>query len=65
MILGIRPTKPGFTEASIHPLPGYLNWAKGTVATPRGEIYVEWRKESEKVKITYENLTFNGKIEIM
>lgn len=65
VILGIRPTKPGFTEASIHPLPGYLNWAKGTVATPRGEIYVEWRKESEKVKITYENLTFNGKIEIM
>ncbi len=64
VILGIRPTKPGFEEADIYPIPGFLDWAKGTVVTPRGEIYVEWRIESGKIKISYKNLNFKGKINV-
>jgi len=43
-VLGIRPTKPGFTEAVFDPHPGDLQWAKGEVPTPHGVIKVEWKR---------------------
>ena len=46
-VLGIRPTKPGFTEAVFDPHPGDLQWAKGEVPTPHGVIKVEWRRGSD------------------
>jgi hypothetical protein len=46
-ILGIRPTKPGFAEAVFDPRPGSLQWAKGVVPTPRGNIKVEWKRGSD------------------
>ena len=44
-VLGIRPIKPGFTEAVFDPHPGKLTWAKGVVPTPHGPIHVEWRRD--------------------
>jgi len=45
-ILGVRPTRPGFTEAIFDPRPGNLTWAKGIVPTPQGDIRVSWSRDS-------------------
>ncbi len=45
-ILGIRPTKPGFTQVAIRPELAGLKWAKGTEPTPRGLIKVDYRAGS-------------------
>ena len=39
--LGIRPTKPGYTEWECRPCLGDLKWMKGDVPTPYGNIHVE------------------------
>ncbi|OHB58782.1 MAG: hypothetical protein A2Y12_00065 [Planctomycetes bacterium GWF2_42_9] len=44
-ILGIRPTKPGFSEVVFDPRPGKLTWAKGIVPTPYGDIHIEWKRD--------------------
>jgi len=50
-ILGVRPAKPGYKAIAVNPIPGYLDWAKGTVHTPKGEIYVEWSREAGNIKV--------------
>jgi hypothetical protein len=42
-ILGVQPLKPGFAAIRIAPQPGPLEWADGTVITPRGPVQVNWR----------------------
>lgn len=55
VILGIRPTAPGFEEWEVEPVPGYLTAAKGDVVTPKGMIHVEWtRQEDGSLKIFVE-----------
>ena len=49
-ILGINPTKPGFTEFSINPHLCGLDYAKGSVPTPYGEISVEITKDKIEYK---------------
>lgn len=44
VILGIRPAAPGFEKIKVSPVPGYLDWARGEGVTPKGRVYVEWRK---------------------
>ncbi len=44
-VLGVRPVNPGFARAEIRPFPGRLNWAKGTVPTPHGDIQVSWQRQ--------------------
>ena len=46
-VLGIQPIKPGYTEFIIEPKPSGLNFAKGSVVTPYGRIYVEWKKKED------------------
>ncbi|MFH1741993.1 MAG: alpha-L-rhamnosidase C-terminal domain-containing protein [bacterium] len=45
LVLGVRPLEPGFKRTEIRPYPGGLEWAKGTVPTPYGEIKVNWNRE--------------------
>ncbi|MCZ9882816.1 alpha-L-rhamnosidase-related protein [Arthrobacter sp. B2a2-09] len=45
-ILGVGPTSPGFTTATIDPAPSNLDWAEGTVPTPYGPITVHWTRKS-------------------
>ncbi|HEX5483125.1 MAG TPA: alpha-L-rhamnosidase C-terminal domain-containing protein [Terriglobia bacterium] len=45
-ILGIKPTKPGFTQVQIRPELAGLQWARGTEPTPRGMIRVDYRAAS-------------------
>lgn len=41
-MLGVRPGKPGYEEISIAPQPGPLQWARGTVATCKGPVRIQW-----------------------
>lgn len=43
-ILGVRPAEPGFRRALIAPNTADLEWARGTVPTPLGDIRAEWKK---------------------
>ncbi len=52
--LGVRPAAPGYSKAYILPVTGYMDWAKGSVITPKGTIEASWKKEeSGKVTIDY------------
>lgn len=52
VVLGVRPAAPGFEKISVHPVPGYLTWAKGNVVTPNGMVHVEWEKKgSEGIQV--------------
>lgn len=47
-ILGVRPTAPGFASVQIRPyLAPELDWMRGVVATPRGEIELEMERGRE------------------
>lgn len=53
VVLGVRPTKPGFKEIEIRPNPGHLKWAKGEVITPIGMVKVSWERENDHLKVKY------------
>ena len=53
VILGVRPTKPGFEEMEVKPVPGKLDWAEGEVITPKGIVEVAWKKEGEDITLYY------------
>ncbi len=50
-ILGIYPLVPGFKKTLIAPVPCGLTFAKGSVPTPFGNIYVKWEIKGEKFEI--------------
>ncbi|MDO5423160.1 MAG: alpha-L-rhamnosidase C-terminal domain-containing protein [Eubacteriales bacterium] len=53
--LGVGPAEPGFERIRIAPVPGYLDWAKGTAATKWGMVSVEWKKrEDGSLEVEYE-----------
>ena len=52
-ILGVLPTKPGYTEFTIKPFPLGLSWAKGKVPTPHGPIAVSWKRNGLKMDIDF------------
>ena len=56
VILGVRPTAPGYSKFEVKPCPGYLTSASGTVHTPAGDIRVSWHKIGEKIdlKVSHE-----------
>ena len=41
--LGIKPLNPGWTKVEIIPHPGNLQWAKGSVITPLGNVDIDWK----------------------
>ncbi|MBR1758154.1 MAG: hypothetical protein IJ744_05420 [Lachnospiraceae bacterium] len=47
VILGVRPTSPGFATVSLAPQMGALTQACAEVITPKGMIQVEWKKEAD------------------
>jgi hypothetical protein len=49
--LGIRPTAPGFAEVEIHPQLGRLEWARGTMPTPLGDLTVDVRGDEVRVVV--------------
>ncbi len=53
VILGVRSAKPGYEEIEIHPEPGFLEYARGSVVTPKGKVSVRWEKK-DGLNIEYE-----------
>jgi alpha-L-rhamnosidase len=45
-LLGVRPISPGYASFAVSPPPTGLDWAGGTVPTPRGPIALAWRRPS-------------------
>lgn len=54
VILGVRPSAPGYEKTAVRPVPGYLKSARGQVITPKGMVDVEWHRENHKVYIKTE-----------
>jgi len=48
--LGVKPTKPGYSEYIVEPALGGLQWIEGTVPTPQGNISVS--ADTRQIKIT-------------
>jgi hypothetical protein len=46
-ILGVTPVTIGWSRVRIAPLVGALEFARGTIPSPRGPIRVEWEKAGE------------------
>ncbi len=69
-VLGIRPAKPGFSEAIFDPRAGSLTSAKGSVPTPHGLIKVEWQRIGDAIEARVESpkgvsiRSFNPKIQL-
>ena len=61
--LGITPVKPGYEEFAISPTLGGLEWMKGSVPTPEGDIFLYMNKKEIKVKANKGNgwITFSSK----
>ncbi|TKA58230.1 hypothetical protein B0A55_13698 [Friedmanniomyces simplex] len=55
-VLGVQPAEPGYTKWAFAPLVYGLGlkWVKGTVPTPQGDIFAEWRMDGSKIKLTFE-----------
>ena len=53
VILGVRPTKPGFVEMEVKPMPGHFTWAEGEVVTPKGMIKVQWKKTGDAIECNH------------
>ena len=47
IVLGVRPTSPGWATVRIAPTPETLEFARGAVPTPHGLLRVEWEKGGE------------------
>jgi hypothetical protein len=46
-VLGVQPLEPGFRKFTVQPRPGDLRWARGSVATPVGPIFVSWKRADD------------------
>ena len=53
-ILGIRPTAPGYAEAEIRPHAEFLSEASGEAVTPRGKVFISWKKTEDGVRLETE-----------
>jgi hypothetical protein len=47
IVLGVRPLTPGWTKLRIAPFVGDLEFARGSLPTPRGPLNIEWEKAGE------------------
>lgn len=50
-VLGVQPTKPGYAEFRVEPHPSGLDWARGTVPTPGGDVKVQWKRNGQNIEL--------------
>jgi hypothetical protein len=46
-VLGVTPASPGFARIAIRPELGDLQWARGVVPTPHGDVNVAWKLKED------------------
>ncbi|GCE10467.1 family 78 glycoside hydrolase catalytic domain [Tengunoibacter tsumagoiensis] len=46
-VLGVRPAEPGYARVTIEPQPCGLQWARGSVPTPHGDVHVRWQIDGQ------------------
>lgn len=51
-VLGVTPGEPGYAVVRIAPHLAGLEWAKGVVPTPRGDVGVDWKQVPEGPQLT-------------
>lgn len=52
VVMGIRPAQPGYKRVLIQPTPGPgIDWVKGSLRSPVGEIAVAWSTESGNITL--------------
>ena len=51
-VLGIEPLAPGFAEFRCAPTSADLQFAKGQVPTPHGNIHIAWEKTTEGLRVS-------------
>ncbi|MCK9327456.1 MAG: glycoside hydrolase family 78 protein [Bacteroidales bacterium] len=51
-VLGVEPVKPGWKVFRIKPHPGDLQWARGIVPSPFGDIAISWTRGNDQVNLT-------------
>lgn len=52
-VLGVSPVAPGYERIRIAPKMFNLQWASGSVPTPRGPVSVSWRVVNGQLEISY------------
>jgi hypothetical protein len=53
IILGVKDTAPGAATVQISPRLNGLNWARGTTATARGPVSVDWKLAGQTLEVRY------------
>jgi hypothetical protein len=48
-VLGVTPGEPGFETINIKPVLGDLEWIRGTIPTPCGDVQAEWTQEASRL----------------
>ena len=43
-VLGLEPIEPGWRRARLKPFPLDLQWARGVVPTPHGDVPIAWER---------------------
>lgn len=51
-VLGVTPLSPGFAEIGIAPHSCDLEWAKGSIPTPHGDVVVSWTRNEDMFEMT-------------
>jgi len=50
-LLGVQLTEPAFAGLRVEPQPADVNWAKGVIPTPRGDITVNWKRHGSAFEL--------------
>lgn len=50
-VLGVRALAPGFATWMVEPQIADLDWARGTVPTPRGQFDVHWTRKGRRLTV--------------
>ncbi|CAG0945489.1 partial Alpha-L-rhamnosidase, partial [Anaerolineae bacterium] len=51
-ILGITPLELGFARFRVAPQPANLAWARGVFPSPRGDIRVAWKRDTNRFELS-------------
>lgn len=54
-VMGVKPLEPGFKKFQIRPQPGSIQWLKGVVHAPTGDIRISIKNENNTMQLDFES----------